>query len=78
LQSGVRDKTSIQFCSALGAIFGVQKYAKELSKICEKRDLNLNFRHNLVKVNAAQKTATFDILNADGVSTGETQTMQVW
>ena len=59
-------------------IFGVQKYAQELSKICEKRDLNLNFRHNLVKVNAAQRTATFDILNADGISTGETKTMEVY
>ena len=76
-QCGVRDKTSIQFCSALGAIFGVQKYAAELSKICEKRDLNLNFRHNLVKLNAAERTATFDLLNADGVSTGKTKTMQV-
>ena len=55
----------------------MQKYAKELSKICEKRDLNLNFRHNLVQVNGAQKTATFDILSADGVSTGETKTMKV-
>ena len=73
----VRDKTSIEFCSALGVIFGVQKYAKELSKICEKRNLSLNFRHNLVKVNGAQKTATFDILNADAVSTGETKTMEV-
>ena len=77
-QNGVRDKASIQFCSALGVIFGVQKYAQELSKICEKRDLNLNFRHNLVKVNAAQRTATFDILNADGISTGETKTMEVY
>lgn len=75
-KNGVRDKTTIHFCSALGTIFGVQKYAKELLKICKERDLNLNFRHNLIRIDAAERTATFDVLGDDGITKGETKTME--
>ena len=32
-QSGVRDKTTITFNSAIGVIFGVKKYAERLMKV---------------------------------------------
>ena len=53
------------FNSALGRIFGVEKYAKALLKIVKERDIELNFFHNLVEVKADTKEAVFEILSSD-------------
>ena len=51
------------FNSALDKIFGVKKYADSLMKIVNKRDIKLNFKRNLVEVNADKKEAIFEILD---------------
>ena len=43
-------------------IFGAPKYAKSLSKICEDRNLNVNYAHNLVEVIPDKKEALFENL----------------
>ena len=51
------------FNSSLEKIFGVKKYADSLMKIVNKREIKLNFKRNLVEVNADKKEAIFEVLN---------------
>uniref|UniRef100_A0A0M3IPI6 Sulfide:quinone oxidoreductase, mitochondrial n=1 Tax=Ascaris lumbricoides TaxID=6252 RepID=A0A0M3IPI6_ASCLU len=71
-QIGVRDKTKITYCTSLGRVFGIKKYADALMKIVESKNIELNVRRNLIKVDPITRTATFEILDDDAVSTGKT------
>ncbi|XP_033126219.1 sulfide:quinone oxidoreductase, mitochondrial-like [Anneissia japonica] len=66
---GKRDKINIIYNSSLPVIFGVQKYANELLKIVEKRNIDVNFRHNLVEVNHEKKEAVFVKLDSENQDT---------
>lgn len=70
----MRQDSSVLFNTALGKIFGVDKYAKSLSKIIKERDIDVNFFHNLVEVKADTKEAVFEIL---GKPEKEYKTFQV-
>uniref|UniRef100_A0A8C4QWT8 Sulfide:quinone oxidoreductase, mitochondrial n=1 Tax=Eptatretus burgeri TaxID=7764 RepID=A0A8C4QWT8_EPTBU len=69
---GKRKDANVMLNSSLGVIFAVKKYANALLRIIEKRDINLNFRHNLVEVRADRQEAVFEKLD----SPGETVTFQ--
>ena len=56
--------------SALGVIFGVKKYADSLHKVVAERDIQLNFKRNLVEVK--EKEAVFEVLEE-----GRSETFQV-
>ncbi|KAJ8975879.1 hypothetical protein NQ317_015212 [Molorchus minor] len=56
---GKRDKVSITYNTSLPVIFGVKKYADALWKVCEERDINVNLRTNLIKVNAVFHVACY-------------------
>lgn len=60
---GVRDKTEIVFQSANPTIFPVEKYAKTLNKLVKERDIHVNYRKNLVKIDGPNKKATFQDLD---------------
>ena len=62
-QHGVRDKTKVMFNSALDKIFGVQKYADSLRSIIKKRDIQLNFKRNLIEIKPETKEAIFEVLD---------------
>jgi sulfide:quinone oxidoreductase len=65
--SGVRNKTKVMFCSAVGAIFPVPAYAKPLMEVVARRDIDLKFKHNLKAIRADKKEAVFDVTTDDGV-----------
>jgi sulfide:quinone oxidoreductase len=58
-EAGVRDKTNVKFFSGLGVIFGVKKYAEELTNIIKSRNIQTNFQHNLVALKPESKEAVF-------------------
>lgn len=60
---GVRDSARVIFASAGAGIFGVQKYARALSKVVQRRGIDTLFRHNLTAVDASAKKATFQHLD---------------
>lgn len=62
LQHGVRDRTDIMYNSALGVIFAVKKYAEQLLKVVDRKGIKLNFKRNLVEVDAVNKQAIFEVL----------------
>lgn len=46
-------------------IFGVPYFAKQLVKVAERYGIKVNYQHNLVAVDGATKTATFEIVGGD-------------
>ncbi|WP_106205547.1 bifunctional protein tyrosine phosphatase family protein/NAD(P)/FAD-dependent oxidoreductase [Aliiruegeria haliotis] len=55
----------IQFMNAGGVLFGVKDYVPALMEYVKKYDATLNFFHNLVAVDGAAKTATFEVKEPD-------------
>jgi sulfide:quinone oxidoreductase len=65
--SGIRNKTNVMFCSAVGAIFPVPAYADPLLKVVERRNIQVKFKHNLKAIRAKTKEAVFDVTTDAGV-----------
>lgn len=59
---------NVEFCSAGAALFGVADYVPALTDYINKYAISLNLQTNLVAVDAANKTATFKRIQADGSS----------
>ena len=51
------------FNTSLDKIFGVKKYADSLMSIVKKRDIQLNFKRNLIEIRPETKEAIFQILD---------------
>jgi sulfide:quinone oxidoreductase len=64
LKNSVLDKIDVQFFNAGPVLFGVKDYVAPLMKYVEKYNANLNFSHNLVKVDGPNKKAYFQDLSA--------------
>jgi sulfide:quinone oxidoreductase len=65
---GVRGSVNVRWMSASAGIFGVKKYAAALSKIVERKEIQTNFRQDLVAVRPKPKEAVFRNLD-DGSET---------
>lgn len=63
---GVLDQTSVEFCNAGPALFGVADYIPPLMEWVEKYNAQLSFGHNLVAVDGESKIATFAVTDSDG------------
>ncbi|MEZ4235260.1 MAG: FAD/NAD(P)-binding oxidoreductase [Myxococcota bacterium] len=66
-KQGVRDHAKIVFATAGGAIFGIPRYAKTLSRLAEERDIELKFFHDLKAVRPDAKEAVFGTKDGDAV-----------
>lgn len=62
-KKGIRDTANIMYKTSTPSIFGVKKYAKKLQQICNRRNISVDTRQNLIRINATQKTATFELLD---------------
>jgi sulfide:quinone oxidoreductase len=62
-------QVKVEFVTAGGVIFGIKKYADELMKKVNEYQINLNFKHDLIAIDGPGKTATFKVIDAQGVST---------
>lgn len=62
---GVLDQIDIHFCNAGGVLFGVKDYVPALMAYVKRYDAHLDFFHNLVAVDGAAKTATFQVTKPD-------------
>ena len=60
-KTGVRDKTNILFALPSPSIFGVKIIADTLMKVVDRKDINVRFYHKLVKVDANNKIAWYEI-----------------
>ncbi|ORX70099.1 flavo-binding protein, variant [Linderina pennispora] len=73
-EKGIRDKVNVNYYTALGKIFAIDKYANAMNGIAKSRDVNVNLFHDLVEVDGANKKATFKVLGS-GPNAGETVTV---
>lgn len=55
----------IQFWTAGGRLFGVDKYEKTLLKVVERGNIELNFKTHLVEIDGENKRARFEYLNEE-------------
>ncbi|MDD5157696.1 FAD/NAD(P)-binding oxidoreductase [Sulfurimonas sp.] len=60
VEAGVRDKVELTLYPDGGKMFGVPEYHDAIVKQFEARGFKWNYKHNLVAVDTATKTATFD------------------
>ncbi len=58
-RQGIRDKCDVIYGSATAGIFGVKKYGDALGKLAKERNIQTNFKHNLVELRADSKEAVF-------------------
>jgi len=65
-RNGILAKSQLEFCSPGKVIFGVKKYAKSLSQVVENYGIQLNFRHELIRVDGPGKKATFSVIDDEG------------
>ena len=62
-RSGVRGKSRVIFASAAAGIFGVEKYAKTLRAVLQRKGIETFFRHNLVEIRSGSREAVFEQLD---------------
>ncbi len=58
-KSGVRDKTQVVFATPGTTIFGVPEIRKTLLEVVDRKDINLRFGYQLVKVDGANRIAWY-------------------
>ncbi|KAJ2365167.1 hypothetical protein H4S01_003396 [Coemansia sp. RSA 2610] len=73
-EKGIRDRVAVNYYTALGKIFAVDKYADAMNAVAKSRDISVNLFHDLVEVDGPAKKATFKILGT-GPRAGETVTV---
>ncbi|GIN88564.1 type II sulfide:quinone oxidoreductase Sqr [Heyndrickxia sporothermodurans] len=67
--SGVRQKSTIVFASGLPTIFAVKRYADTLEKVIERKNIETNYRIDLIEIDAEKKIATFKNLDTNEIMT---------
>ncbi len=65
-KKGLKDKISVEFFNVGTAMFGIPFFAKPLAKVVESYGIKTHFAQNLIAVDGASKTATFEFTDADG------------
>uniref|UniRef100_A0A0N5BXJ2 Sulfide:quinone oxidoreductase, mitochondrial n=1 Tax=Strongyloides papillosus TaxID=174720 RepID=A0A0N5BXJ2_STREA len=68
---GKRENAEIIYNTILPRIFAIEKYSNALTKYAESKNINVNYRTNLSKIDPIKRIATFDILNESLLPTGE-------
>ena len=58
-RSGVKKNTKIVFATNGGVIFGIKPIAETLMKVVDRKDINLRFGHNLMKIDAEKQIAWY-------------------
>jgi sulfide:quinone oxidoreductase len=76
-KKGILDKFSIEFCNAGPGMFGVPFFAKALSKVVADYGIKTHFGHNLIAIDGAAKTATFEITGSDGAKQQVNKTFEM-
>lgn len=57
----LRSKTDVLFATAGTVIFGTKEIAKTLMEVVERKDINLQFNHKLIKVDGEKQIAWYDL-----------------
>ncbi|KQL52502.1 pyridine nucleotide-disulfide oxidoreductase [Heyndrickxia shackletonii] len=67
--SGVRHKSSILFACGLPKIFAVKRYADTLEKVVERKNIEAQYRIDLIEIDGQKKKATFKNVDTNEIMT---------
>ena len=65
-KQGTLNRTSVDFCLAGDALFGVAYFRPALQQAVDYYGINLHYKHNLIAVNGPERKATFAVTGPDG------------
>jgi len=63
-RQGIRDKCEVVFASAGARIFAVERYAKTLEKVVERKQIQTRFKLNLIEIRPDSKEAVFQHMDS--------------
>ena len=66
-KKAIRDKVGVKYFVHAPVIFGVPFFARALAKIAAGHGITPSYNHNLVAINAASKSATFEITGGERI-----------
>ncbi|MFT5304156.1 MAG: sulfide:quinone oxidoreductase [Mariniblastus sp.] len=64
-KQGIREKCKVIFGVAMPRIFAVDPYASTLEEIVERRDIDVQLKHDLIEIRPEAKEAVFQIVESD-------------
>ena len=62
-KQGIREESNVVYAASTDGIFGIDKYARPLSRLVEERDIETHYNVNLTEVLAEEKKAVFEKLD---------------
>jgi sulfide:quinone oxidoreductase len=65
--NGVREKSRVMYCTAVAKMFPVPGYCEALEKVVERRNIEVNYKHNLKAIKPETKEAIFTVTTDNGV-----------
>jgi sulfide:quinone oxidoreductase len=63
---GVRERSKVMYTSAGSMIFAVKEFAAALTKVVERKEIDLLFKHDLLEVRPQSKEAVFKVTDEQG------------
>jgi sulfide:quinone oxidoreductase len=68
-KAGVRSNSQVHYYSGTPGIFSVKAFAKTLNEVIERKQIQTHYMHNLIRIDADAKQATFKNLDNDEETT---------
>lgn len=68
-KQGIREKCQVIFGVAMPRIFAVDPYASTLEEIVQRRDIDVQLKHDLIEIRPDSKEAIFQIVESDETKT---------
>ena len=65
--NGVREKSRVMYCTAVAKMFPIPGYCEALEKVVERRNIEVNYKHNLKAIKPETKEAIFTVTTDNGV-----------
>jgi len=68
-KAGVRSRSQVHYYAGTPGIFSVKEFAKTLDEVIARKDIQTHYKHNLIRIDADAKQATFQNLDNDEETT---------
>ncbi len=67
-RQGLLQQCELHFLTQAPSIFGVPYFAKRLVGVAARYEIEVHYQHNLTSIDGEARTATFDVVDAEGAS----------
>jgi len=63
-RKGIRNRSQVIFATAKSQIFDVEKYARTLEQVVERKHIDVRYQHELIEIRAEKRQAVFERLDS--------------